>query len=89
MALSDGAELMRSSLGVLSVVGRRKEVRYKRSKRNVNLKKNPFCWLGVLRSFLGSSLVFGKGEIRTVQGKEILIKVLFLSSWFDHYQYCS
>ena len=52
-----GRELSRSSLGVLSVVGRWNEARYKRSKRDSNLNKSTFLSFGVLWSFLGSSLV--------------------------------
>ena len=50
-------ELSRSSVGVLSVVGRWNRGRYKRSKRDGNLNKSTFLSLVVLRSFLGSSLV--------------------------------
>ena len=38
-ALWGGEELSRSFLGLLSVVGRWNEARYKRTKRNVNLNK--------------------------------------------------
>ena len=48
---------MRSSLGVLSVVGRWNKARYKRCKRDGNLNKSTFLSFGVLWSFLGSSLV--------------------------------
>ena len=72
---------MRSSLGVLSVVGRWNEARYKRGERNGNLNKKPFF---VIRSsfeapwfVLGSSLVFYSKHIHKVQGKVILIKSIF------------
>ena len=49
--------MLRSSLGVLSVVGRWNEARYKRGKRDGNLNKSTFLSLGVLLFILGSSLV--------------------------------
>ena len=52
-----GRELSRSSVGLLSVVGRWNEERYKRGKEKVNLNKSTFLSFGVLRSVLGSSLV--------------------------------
>ena len=70
---------MRSSLGVLSVVSRWNEARYKRGERNGNLNKKPFF---VIRSsfeapwfVLGSSLVFCTKEIGKIQREEILINV--------------
>ena len=48
---------MRSSLGVLSVVGRCFKARYKRGKKDGNLNKSTFLSLGVLWFILGSSLV--------------------------------
>ena len=50
-------ELMRSSLGRLSVIGRWNRARYKKGKRDGNLNKSTFLRLGVLWLFLGSSLV--------------------------------
>ena len=49
--------MSRSSLGRLSEFSRWNKGRYKRSKRVGNLNKSTFLRLGVLRSFLGSSLV--------------------------------
>ena len=46
-------------------------------KETAILTKVLFWWLGVLWSFLGSSLVINTGKIRKVQRKRILIKVLF------------
>ena len=51
-------ELNRSSVGLLSVVGRCFEARDKRDKRDGNLNKSTFLRLGVLWFILGSSLVF-------------------------------
>ena len=48
---------MRSSLGVLSLVGRWKKARYKKGKRDANLNKKHFFQFAILRSFFGSSLV--------------------------------
>ena len=47
----------RSSVGLLSVVGRGFEARDQRDKRDGNLKKSTFLSFGVLRFILGSSLV--------------------------------
>ena len=80
-------ELSRSYLGRLSVVGRWNKARYKGGKMDGNLNKSTFFYFGVLRSFLGSSLVlpwfvfcsslvFRPSYTGTVQGKEILIKSL-------------
>ena len=52
-----GRELSRSSVGLLSVVGRWNKGRYKSGKRMGNLNKSTFLSFGILRSFLGSSLV--------------------------------
>ena len=51
-------ELMRYSLGRLSVVSRWREARYKRHKRDCNLNKTHFFRFRVLSRFLGSSLVY-------------------------------
>ena len=47
----------RFSLGCLSVFSRWNMAKYKRRKRNGNLKKTHFLTFGVLSRFLGSSLV--------------------------------
>ena len=52
-----GTITLRSSLGRLSVFGRWNKARYKKEKRNGNLKKTHFWCLGVLWFILGSSLV--------------------------------
>ena len=62
---------MRCSLGVLSVVARCFEARYKRGKRECNLNKQHFLMVGSSlvhpRFFFGSSLVFYPREIVRVQ----------------------
>ena len=74
-------EFSRSSLGHLSEFSRWNEARYKRTKREGNLKKSTFgvvgSSLGVPWFFFGSSLVFSPREIEKVQGKIILIKRTF------------
>ena len=52
-----GWELSRSSVALLSVVGRWNKARYKRGKREGNLNKKHIFSFGVLWSFLGLSLV--------------------------------
>ena len=77
-----GRELSRSSVGLLSVVGRKNRRRYKRSKRDGNLNKSTFLVVGsslVVPWFvLGSSLVFYTRLKGKVQGKGILRKVLLI-----------
>ena len=85
-------EFSRSSLGHLSEFSRWNEARYKRTKREGNLKKSTFWVVGSSLgvpwflsrprgsndySFFGSSLVFSPREIGKVQGKIILIKRTF------------
>ena len=77
MSLFCHGELMRSSLGVLSVVARWNRARYKRCKRDGNLNKSTFLSFGVLWFVLGSSLVFDTRAIGKVQRGGILIFVLF------------
>ena len=55
---------MRLSLGRLSVFARCFEARYKKGERDDNLNKGAFFYFGVLRSFLGSSLVLPRSLTR-------------------------
>ena len=79
-------DFCRSSLGILSVVARCFEARYKRGKRECNLNKQHFLMVGSSlvhpRFFFGSSLVFDSENLYKVQGKEILIKSTFSISAF-------
>ena len=59
-------ELMRRSLALLSVIGRWNKARYKRGKKDGNLNKSTFFYFGVLRSFLGSSLVLPWSLTRSI-----------------------
>ena len=59
----------RCSLGVLSVVARCFEARYKRGKREGNLNKKHIFYFGVLRSFLGLSLVHPWLLTRMIKGR--------------------
>ena len=81
------AELMRSSLGCLSVFDRWNKARYKRGERNGNLKKTHFLLCGVLSRFLGSSLVrpwsLARGNKGGYKGREILKLVRFAHSLGD------
>ena len=80
----------RCSLGVLSVVARCFEARYKRGKREGNLNKQHFFNKSIFLKFgsslvhpwffLGSSLVTNTDNKRKVQGKGFLIKVLFTNT---------
>ena len=81
--------MSRSSLGRLSEFSRQNKSRYKKGKRDANLNKKPFLIFGVLRLFLGSSLVrprsFTRRDRESTRGRNLnncaLLSLTSLPPW--------